>query len=43
MMMASVTFGGPDLNTVHLGTPRGARLPSFRSPGPGLLLAHWHA
>ena len=41
-MMASVTFGGPDLKTVYLGSLMGSRLPSFRSPVAGLPLAHWH-
>ena len=42
-MMASVTFGGPDLKTVYLGSLMGSRLPSFRSPVAGLALTHWHA
>jgi sugar lactone lactonase YvrE len=41
-MMASVTFGGPDLKTVYLGSLMGSRLPSFRSPAAGLPLTHWH-
>jgi gluconolactonase len=41
-MMASVTFGGPDLKTVYLGSLMGSRLPSFRSPVAGLPLSHWH-
>ena len=41
-MMASVTFGGPDLRTVYLGSLMGQTLPSFRSPVPGLPMAHWH-
>lgn len=41
-MMASVTFGGPDLRTVYIGSLAGSRLPSFRSPVPGLPLAHWN-
>jgi sugar lactone lactonase YvrE len=40
-MMASVTFGGPDLRTVYLGSLMGTALASFRSPVPGLPLAHW--
>jgi sugar lactone lactonase YvrE len=40
-MMASVTFGGPDLRTVYLGSLMGRTLASFRSPVPGLPLAHW--
>lgn len=38
---ASLTFGGPDLRTVHIGSLRGSRIPYFRSPVPGLPLAHW--
>ncbi len=34
-MMASVTFGGPDLKTVYLGRLMGARLPPFRSLAAG--------
>jgi hypothetical protein len=41
-MMASVTFGGPDLRSVYLGSLMGQTLPSFRSPVPGLPMAHWH-
>lgn len=40
-MMASLTFGGPDLRTVYLGSLAGRSLPSFRSPVPGLPMAHW--
>lgn len=40
-MMASITFGGPDLRTVHLGSLAGTTLPSFRSPVAGLALPHW--
>jgi gluconolactonase len=40
-MMASLTFGGPDLRTVYLGSLGGTTLPSFRSPVAGLPLAHW--
>ncbi len=39
--MASVTFGGPDLRTVYLGSLRGTTIPYFRSPVAGLPLAHW--
>lgn len=39
--MASITFGGPDLRTVYLGTLLGTRLASFRSPVAGLPMAHW--
>lgn len=40
--MASLTFGGPDLQTVYLGSLRGTILPTFRSPIAGLPLVHWH-
>lgn len=39
--MASLTFGGPDLRTVYLGSLRGTTIPYFRSPVAGLPLAHW--
>jgi gluconolactonase len=39
--MASVTFGGPDLRTVYLGSLMGTSLPSFRSPVPGQPMVHW--
>jgi gluconolactonase len=41
--MASITFGGPDLCTVYLGSLMGTKLASFRSPVPGLPLPHWNA
>ncbi|WP_321858504.1 SMP-30/gluconolactonase/LRE family protein [Paraburkholderia tropica] len=40
-MMASITFGGADLRTVYLGSLGGTTLATFRSPVPGLPLAHW--
>jgi len=40
--MASVTFGGPDLRTVYIGSLKGSRIPCFRSPIPGLPMVHWH-
>jgi sugar lactone lactonase YvrE len=40
--MASVTFGGPDLKTVYLGSLMGTTIPYFRSPVAGLALPHWH-
>jgi gluconolactonase len=40
--MASVTFGGPDLRTVYLGSLKGTRIPYFRSPLPGLPMVHWY-
>jgi sugar lactone lactonase YvrE len=39
--MASVTFGGPDLQTVYIGSLRGSRIPFFRAPVPGLPMVHW--
>jgi hypothetical protein len=39
--MASLTFGGPDLCTVYLGSLMGTTIPYFRSPVPGLPMAHW--
>lgn len=41
-MMASIAFGGPDLQTVYLGSLAGTTLPCFRSPVAGLALRHWH-
>ncbi|MDO9603148.1 SMP-30/gluconolactonase/LRE family protein [Hydrogenophaga sp.] len=41
--MASLTFGGPDLRTVYLGSLLGTSLPYFRSPVAGLPMSHWHA
>ena len=38
---ASVTFGGPDLKTVYVGSLRGTRIPYFRSPVAGLPMVHW--
>lgn len=40
--MASVTFGGPDLQTVYLGSLKGTTIPYFRSPVPGLPMVHWN-
>ncbi|MFT3720667.1 SMP-30/gluconolactonase/LRE family protein [Pseudorhodoferax sp.] len=39
--MASITFGGPDLRTVYLGSLRGTTIPYFRSPVAGLPMVHW--
>lgn len=39
--MASVTFGGPDLRTVYVGSLAGTALPTFRSPVPGAPPPHW--
>lgn len=40
--MASLTFGGPDLRTVYLGSLRGSRIPYFRSPIAGQPLIYWN-
>jgi len=40
--MASVTFGGPDLRTAHIGSLKGKRIPCFRAPVAGLPMAHWN-
>jgi sugar lactone lactonase YvrE len=39
---ASITFSGPDLRTVLVGSIQATRLATFRSPVPGAKLAHWH-
>jgi len=39
--MASITFGGPDLKTVYIGSLAGNRIPYFRSPVAGLPMVHW--
>lgn len=39
--MASLTFGGPDLRTVYLGSLQGTRIPFFRAPVAGQPLIHW--
>lgn len=39
--MASLTFGGPDLTTVYLGSLQGNRIPYFTSPVAGLPLLGW--
>lgn len=39
--MASITFGGSDLQTVYIGSLLGHRIPCFRSPVPGLPMVHW--
>jgi gluconolactonase len=40
--MASITFGGPDLCTVYLGSLLGNTIPYFRSPVSGLPMVHWN-
>jgi gluconolactonase len=39
--MASVTFGGPDLSTVYIGSLRGTTIPYFTAPVAGLPMVHW--
>lgn len=39
--LASVTFGGPDLKTVYLGSLKGNTIPYFQSPVAGLPMVHW--
>jgi len=40
--MASVTFGGPDLQTIYIGSLKGSRIPYFGAPAPGLPMVHWN-
>jgi gluconolactonase len=40
--MASVTFGGPDLRTLYIGSLKGSRIPYFQAPFPGLPMVHWN-
>jgi len=40
-LLTSVTFGGPDLRTVYLGSLKGTTIPYFRSPVAGLPMIHW--
>jgi sugar lactone lactonase YvrE len=40
--MASVTFGGPDLRTVYIGSLKGDRIPYFQAPVAGLPMVHWN-
>jgi len=39
---ASVTFGGPDLSTVYIGSLRATNIPFFKSPVAGLPMVHWN-
>jgi gluconolactonase len=39
--LASITFGDPDLSIVYLGGLRATTIPYFKSPVPGLPMAHW--
>ncbi len=41
-LVTSVTFGGPDLRTVYVGSLAMSSLPTFRSPVAGLPMRHWH-
>lgn len=38
---ASVTFGGPDLRRLYIGTLRGTVIPWFEVPVAGLPMTHW--
>ena len=40
--MASLTFGGPDLRTVYIGSLRGTTIPYFTAPVAGLPMIHWN-
>ncbi|GGA21016.1 SMP-30/gluconolactonase/LRE family protein [Neptunicoccus cionae] len=40
--MASLTFGGPDLTTVYIGSLRATTIPYFKSPVAGLPMIHWN-
>jgi sugar lactone lactonase YvrE len=40
--LTSVTFGGPDLRTVYLGSLKATTLPHFTSPVAGLPMIHWN-
>jgi len=37
----SVCFAGQDLRTAYVGSLAMSRLPTFRSPVPGLPMSHW--
>lgn len=39
---ASITFGGPDLQTLYIGSLRGSTIPYVRVPVPGLPMVHWN-
>lgn len=40
-LLTSITFGGPDLRTVYVGSLGMNRLPTFQSPVAGLPMYHW--
>ncbi|MBE2243369.1 MAG: hypothetical protein IAE86_11480 [Burkholderiaceae bacterium] len=39
--MASVTFGGPELRTVYIGSLMGTTIAYFAAPVAGLPMVHW--
>ena len=39
---ASLTFGGPDLRTLFIGSLRGTTIPYLRAPVAGLPMVHWN-
>jgi hypothetical protein len=39
--VASVTFSGPELRAVYIGSLRGPHVPYFRSPVEGLRMLRW--
>ncbi|TCR64050.1 sugar lactone lactonase YvrE [Bosea sp. BK604] len=39
--LSGISFGGPDLKTVYLGSLFGSRLATFRSPVAGAAPVHW--
>ena len=40
--MASVTFGGPDLGLIYIGSLKGRSIPYFKAPVAGLPMVHWN-
>src|ERR1700743_1099039 len=40
--LASDTFGGPDIQTIYIGSLKGKKIPYFRAPAPGLPMVHWN-
>jgi len=40
--MASVTFGGPDLKKLYIGSLRATNIPCFDVPVAGLPMVHWN-
>ncbi len=39
--LTSLTFGGPDLRTVYLGSVKGRTIPYFEAPVAGAPMVHW--